>query len=125
MILMLLCHCHCTYQEMTQLLHSLYSICISFIYFVISNVLLFLCSLRKVKMEQRKLNDNANTLVDMAKVSLCLLLLHPACVLYQLQTISFSLKYKFISLHSSIHLRTIHSSIVSKKIAHTIFNLLH
>ena len=27
------------------------------------------CSLRKVKMDQRKLNDNANTLVDMAKVS--------------------------------------------------------
>ena len=28
------------------------------------------CSLRKVKMDQRKLNDNANTLVDMAKVSM-------------------------------------------------------
>lgn len=31
------------------------------------NVLL-LCSLRKVKMDQRKLMDNANTITDMAKV---------------------------------------------------------
>ena len=34
------------------------------------NVPSFFCSLRKVKMDQRKLNDNANTLVDMAKVSM-------------------------------------------------------
>ena len=32
--------------------------------------LTFNSSLRKVKMDQRKLNDNANTLVDMAKVSI-------------------------------------------------------
>lgn len=30
---------------------------------------LCLCRLRSVKMEQRKLNDQANTLVDLAKVS--------------------------------------------------------
>ena len=29
---------------------------------------MFVYSLRKVKIDQRKLNDNANTLVDMAKV---------------------------------------------------------
>jgi len=28
------------------------------------------CSLRKVKIEQRKLHDNSNTLVDMAKVTI-------------------------------------------------------
>ena len=31
-------------------------------------VFTYVSSLRKVKMDQRKLNDNANTLVDMAKV---------------------------------------------------------
>ena len=36
------------------------------------SILYSCCSLRKVKMDQRKLNDNANTLVDMAKVRLSL-----------------------------------------------------
>ena len=39
-------------------------------YFVVS----FADSLRKCKMDQRKLNDSANTLVDMAKVWDCLVL---------------------------------------------------
>ncbi len=30
----------------------------------------FLSSLRKVKLDQRKLNDNVNTLVDLAKVNI-------------------------------------------------------
>lgn len=34
--------------------------------------LLAIYALRKCKMEQRKLMDNANTITDMAKVSFCL-----------------------------------------------------
>lgn len=35
-----------------------------------NNFFLFVNSLRKVKMDQRKLMDNANTITDMAKVSI-------------------------------------------------------
>lgn len=35
----------------------------------IINIIVFVCRLRKVKMDQRKLMDNANTITDMAKVS--------------------------------------------------------
>lgn len=37
--------------------------------YVLTDVLIIYCSLRKVKMDQRKLMDNANTVTDMAKVS--------------------------------------------------------
>lgn len=53
--------------------------------------LLAIYSLRKVKMDQRKLMDNANTITDMAKVSLRL---------------SLSLSFPSINFQNTSHKRT-------------------
>jgi len=51
------------------------------------------CSLRKVKIEQRKLHDNSNTLVDMAKVSVLLSSFTETCELVSQHRGALALRY--------------------------------